>query len=106
MTVIFVLGRLTPGLRALMAGSFQLVIFLRKMSAAVFPSSLSPFWTGAAKVEPAPLGVALTVLALDEPDELVLELLLLLPQAATPIARTAAATAARTVRGFTWSSSP
>src|SRR3954469_15730069 len=42
-TVIFVAGRLTPGLSALIFASFQVVIFLRKMSAAVVPSSLRPF---------------------------------------------------------------
>src|SRR5438270_1652376 len=44
-TVIFVLGRLTPGLSALIAGSFHVLIFAMKMSAAVLPSSLRPFWT-------------------------------------------------------------
>src|SRR3954464_9250590 len=44
-TVIFVAGRLTPGLSALMAGSFHDVILRRKMSAAVVPSSLRPLST-------------------------------------------------------------
>src|SRR3954451_14129985 len=44
-TVILVAGRVTPGLSALMAGSFQVVIFFWKMSAAVLPSSLRPFST-------------------------------------------------------------
>src|SRR5437764_2329676 len=44
-TVILVLGRLTPGFSALIAGSFHVVIFFWKMSAAVLPSSLRPFWT-------------------------------------------------------------
>src|SRR5436190_1075547 len=42
-TVILVEGRFMPGLRALIFGSFQVVTFLRKMSAAVLPSSLRPF---------------------------------------------------------------
>jgi hypothetical protein len=44
-TVIEVPGRLTPGFSFLIAGSFHLLIFPRKMSAAVAPSSFSPFWT-------------------------------------------------------------
>src|ERR1700753_3042116 len=44
-TVIFSLGRVTSGLSALIAGSFQVVIFFWKMSAAVWPSSFRPFWT-------------------------------------------------------------
>src|SRR5262245_53566528 len=43
--VMAVDGRSTPGLRALMAGSFQFLILPRKMSAVVVPSSFSPFST-------------------------------------------------------------
>ena len=41
-TVIAVLGRLMPGFRLLIAGSFQVLILPLKMSASVGPSSLSP----------------------------------------------------------------
>ena len=44
-TVIAVLGRLMPGLRALIAGSFQVLILPRKMLASVGPSSFSPLLT-------------------------------------------------------------
>ena len=41
-TEIAVLGRVTPGFSAAIAGSFHVVIFPLKMSAAVAPSILRP----------------------------------------------------------------
>ena len=44
-TVIAVLGRLMPGFSVLIAGSFQVLILPRKMSAIVGPSSFRPVLT-------------------------------------------------------------
>src|SRR5947209_16558444 len=44
-TVIDVLGRLSPGFSALIAGSFHVLILPMKMSASVGPSSFRPLLT-------------------------------------------------------------
>ena len=44
-TVMLVLGRLMPGLSALIAGSSQVLILPMKMPATVGPSSFSPLLT-------------------------------------------------------------